>query len=99
MRFLTAAAVVTSTIISTTSALSSEDHTFALQEVTVDDLDALPTDECFYDVTIPALLENGFSKYAWVSSGVECMLVLRPYLRFLPHDVSRISNNILITNI
>ena len=41
---------------------------YAFQEITVDDLGALPSDECFYDVTIPALLDKGWIQYAWVRS-------------------------------
>lgn len=55
---------IAASIIGAASAIND----YAFQEITVGDLDALPSDECFYDVTIPDLLDKGWIRYAWVRS-------------------------------
>ena len=48
MRFI---ATVVSIAVGTASGIAPEEHSFAFEEITVDDLGAVPSDECFYDVT------------------------------------------------
>lgn len=67
MRLLTfTAAVSSSGLIGLASALAPEESPYAFDEITVDNLRSPPADECFYDVTVPSLLDMGFSKYAWI---------------------------------
>ncbi|KAL7431190.1 hypothetical protein ACHAXM_002574 [Skeletonema potamos] len=66
MRLPTFTVAASSGLIGLASALASEGVPYAFHETTVGNLVAEPADECFYDVTIPALLDEGFVKYAWV---------------------------------
>lgn len=50
----------------TSTALSPDEIRFGTHETTVGNLGVEPSEECFYDVTIPTLLAIGYRKYAWI---------------------------------
>ena len=84
MRFL---ATVVSIAVGTASDIAPEDHSFAFEEIAVDDLGVVPSDECFYDVTIPNLLTNGWTKYAWVSCKIlyDTVSIHSSYIYYISH--------------
>ena len=51
---------------SNVGAVDPKDAAYAFQLSPVQDLDAAPSDECFYDVTAPDKLADGLVEYAWV---------------------------------
>ena len=66
MRLPTFTVAASSGLICLAYAKASEDSPYAYHETTVNNLGAPPADECFYDVTVPALLDMDYVKYAWI---------------------------------
>eukprot|EP00984_Skeletonema_dohrnii_P027430 scaffold16972_cov94-Skeletonema_dohrnii-CCMP3373.AAC.2 len=66
MRLPTFTVAASSGLICLAYAKASEDSPYAFHETTVNNLGAPPADECFYDVTVPALLDMDYVKYAWI---------------------------------
>ena len=84
------------------NALAPDDPaSFAFNLSPVDDLGAQPSDECFYDVTIPDLLDIGFKQYAWVpwSQLSNESLAIAPHGAFVYKTVNGTLDYQKITNV